>query len=214
MISKTSACGTISGARSACRKNGISSAFNVAGSFSRTRKPRLRRFNSFRNGTKAPTTTVRSSAPMSLASNASTPRGGFRPSGVRAAARGELGERVDRRNADAAADAMVGERLLDCVARRLALHLAGERHRHRRRGTAQHTASGIVLIGVTQAPALPVLSLTPVKNRPMTARSIVISSSSAPRMVSMVAIVSSRMVAATVRVLCVVRNGFSITGKR
>src|SRR5262249_11489871 len=45
----------------------------------------------------------------------------------------------------------------------------------------QQTASGIVLIGVAQAPATPLLSFTPVKNRPTTARSMTRESSSDPR---------------------------------
>jgi len=46
------------------------------------------------------------------------------------------------------------------------------------------------LIGVALAPAAPLLSLTPVKNSPTTALSTVISSSSGPRIVPIVAIVS------------------------
>ena len=57
----------------------------------------------------------------------------------------------------------------------------------------QHTASGIDLIGVALAPAAPLLSLTPVKNSPTTALSIVISSSSGPTISPIKAIVSPRI---------------------
>jgi hypothetical protein len=49
------------------------------------------------------------------------------------------------------------------------------------------------LIGVAQAPACPVDSLTPVKNNPITARSTAISSRSAPRISVTVAMVSARI---------------------
>src|SRR5579884_2185443 len=57
----------------------------------------------------------------------------------------------------------------------------------------QHTASGIVLIGVAQAPAMPLSSLTPVKKSPTTTLSIAIRSSSEPRTAPIAAIVSSRI---------------------
>ena len=57
----------------------------------------------------------------------------------------------------------------------------------------QHTASGIVLIGVAQAPATPLLSLTPVKNSPITARSTAICARSAPRIASIADSVSAKI---------------------
>src|SRR5262249_24393652 len=53
-----------------------------------------------------------------------------------------------------------------------------------------HTASGIDLIGVALAPAIPLLSFTPVKKSPIATLSIAISCSSEPSMVSIIAIVS------------------------
>src|SRR5215469_25239 len=57
----------------------------------------------------------------------------------------------------------------------------------------QQTASGIVLIGVAQAPAVPLLSFAPVKNSPTTARSTKRESSADPRIADIAARVSRIM---------------------
>jgi hypothetical protein len=71
--------------------------------------------------------------------------------GIGSALPAQFGERVNRRDADAAADAAVRERFLIISRAGLPFILPGN-------GIAiaddgQHTASGIVLIGVAQAPA-------------------------------------------------------------
>src|SRR6516164_308200 len=65
----------------------------------------------------------------------------------------------------------------------------------------QHTASGIVLIGVAQAPAVPLLSFTPVKNRPTTARSTTREASSDPRISGIAARVSRSIAFSPVSIL-------------
>jgi hypothetical protein len=103
-----------------------------------------------------------------------------------------LGKRIHRRNADGTTDAAGGLRLLE--------QLAGRPRSLPGNGIAmaelgQQTASGIDRSGVAQAPAVPVFSFTPVKNRPIAARSMQIRSSSPSRIFSMPAMVSARIVA-------------------
>lgn len=61
----------------------------------------------------------------------------------------------------------------------------------------QQTASGISLIGVAQLPTCPVESFTPVKNRPITARSTTMSSSPSPNSSRTMPTVFSRIVSVT-----------------
>jgi hypothetical protein len=63
--------------------------------------------------------------------------------------------------------------------------------------TGQHMSPGMASRGVAQVPATPAVSLTPVKKRPITARSTAISSSSRPRMSVTQAIVSFKMALCT-----------------
>src|SRR5580704_8120257 len=80
----------------------------------------------------------------------------------------------------------------------------------------QHTASGIVLIGVAQAPAWPLVNLTPVKNSPITARSTLISSSSGPRMSVTAATVSVRIPFGRIGLCigCFLRNSYRASFRR
>ncbi len=64
-----------------------------------------------------------------------------------------IGQRIDRGDADRAANAVAGERLLRQIDGAAAGELPGNGIAIAELG--QHTASGIVLIGVAQLPALP-----------------------------------------------------------
>ena len=76
--------------------------------------------------------------------------------------------------------------------------------------TGQQMSPGTASRGVAQVPAVPAVSLTPVKNSPITARSTAIRSSSRPRMSVTPAIVSFRIELCTGLVRLVLRNSCSI----
>ncbi|CAM5301386.1 hypothetical protein SCANM63S_07335 [Streptomyces canarius] len=87
---------------------------------------------------------------------------------VRTSFRDKLCQRVQRRDADSAANAGLLQRFIEQAVGMAAAQLAGNGIAIAELG--QQTASGISLTGVAHAPAWPVESLMPVKNSPTTAR--------------------------------------------
>ena len=164
VISSTSACGTISRAVSAGRKNGISSAFSVAGSFSSTR--------------------IRQTAPFQLLQErnegsdddgAVARRGSHWHRTHRRPARNSTsgcGRRSPQRSARAFSVAIpTARRMPWSESASCSRSRAGRPRILPGNGIAiaddgQQTASGMVLIGVAHAPVLPVLELDAGKEQP------------------------------------------------